>query len=375
MRKNLIKISASTFLLYGGLAVLVYFSLFLKNLGLNNAQIGLIVSLFSWTALFARPVGGRIADSLSVRTLLILGAMIFAISFFGLAIVGKNVPFIVGLRIAAGLGFAWYALGSLLQSVEGEELGKFTSNVSTLSVFYLLPYFIYPYIAIRIARGMGFSAMFLFGGISVILSIPIILSIKSLRRQKKIKEREPRRKFGSGIFLLGIMNFFMGWSVNIAFPFFPLLEKIRPSIDTGLFFTVVSFMAVIIRAYIGRKLPFWGQPDVLFPGFLAYSLGFVVAYFAKTTLVFLIAGVFTGIGVGTVYPNITAMTLRLAEEDYRGVTMGFVSSLGDFGFCTGPIIFGYLSYKIGLLPSFLLWAVVIGIVPFMFILQLRKRVK
>lgn len=372
MRKTLVKVSASTFLLYGGLAVLVYFSLFLKELGLNNAQIGVIVSLFSWTALFSRPVGGKIADSLSVRTLLLLGASVFAFSFFGLAAVGKNVTLIVALRVAAGLGFAWYALGSLLQSIEGEKLGNFTSNVSTLSVFYLLPYFIYPYLAIRIAKEAGFSLMFLFGGVSVLLSLPLIISIKRPIRKRR-NNSTSREKFRPEIVLLGMMNFFMGWSVNIAFPFFPLLEKVRPAIDTGLFFTVVSFTAVVIRAYVGRKFSFWGKPDVFFPGFFAYSLGFLVAYFAKTTPIFLIAGVLIGIGVGTVYPNITAMTLRLAEEGYRGVTMGFVSSMGDFGFCAGPIIFGYISYHLGLLSSFLVWAGVIAFVPLWFILQLRKK--
>ncbi|MCD6454272.1 MAG: MFS transporter [Candidatus Aminicenantes bacterium] len=372
MKKNLVKISVSTFLLYGGVAVLVYFSLFLKDLGLNDAQIGLIVSLFSWTALFVRPVGGKIADSLTTKTLLLLGAGLFSFSLIGLGFAGKNIPAIIALRIASGLGFAWYALGSLLQSVEGEELKNFTGNVSTLSVFYLLPYFAYPFIAIKIARSAGFKWMFLFAGFLAFLSIPLILSIKNPKRKPSEKKK---LRIKPGIIFLGVMNFLMGWCVNIAFPFVPLIEKIRPGIETGLFFTMVSAVAVAIRAYIGRKFSFWGRPAALIPGFLGYACGFFAAYFARNTLEFMAVGILIGIGVGIVYPNVTAMTLRCADQRYRGVTMGFVSSMGDLGFCTGPIIFGYLSFKLGLLNSFLLWAAIMATIPLIIVTSFGKTVK
>jgi len=370
MRKNLAKISLSTFLLYGGVSRLVYFSLFLKNMSLNDAQIGIIVSLFSWTALLARPIGGKIADSISVKFILLLGASIFSLSLFSLAAVGDRIPIIVILRITTGLGFAWYSLGSLLQSVEGARLRKFTSNVSTLSVFYLLPYFIYPYMAIRIAKKSGFPAMFVFGGISAAVSIPIILSIKNVNKKERTKVK---LKIRLEIFLLGMLNFFLGWSVNVAFPFIPLIEKVRPGVDTGLFFTVVSLLSVSIRAYLGRLLPSWGKPFILIPAFLSFSAGFVVASFAVNTPVFLVGGILMGIGIGSIYPNITAMTLRTAEETRRGVTMGFVSSMGDLGFCTGPIIFGFLSYKFGLMNSFLIWAGVIAILPLWFTIKLSRK--
>ena len=356
MKGNLWKISASTFLVYGGLAILVYFSLFLKELGLNNAEIGLIVSLFSWTALFSRPLGGRLGDRYSPKTLLILGAGIFSLSLFGFALVGKNIPFIIALRISTGLGFAWYALGSLLQSVEGERLEKFTGNVSTLSVFYLLPYFLYPYLGIRIARAYGFSWMFAAGGLSALASVPLILFLRKTDRRKTIRGK---LRITPEVFFLGLMNLLMGWSVNIAFPFIPLLEKVRPGVETGFFFTMVSAVAVFIRAYAGRKFSFWGKPGAFLPGFLGFALGFALSRFASSTFLLVLVGLLIGIGVGTVYPNITSITLKIAPSQHRGITMGFVSSMGDLGFCTGPIIFGYLSYKIGLLNSFLVWSAVV----------------
>ncbi len=359
MKNNLWKISASTFLLYGGLAILVYFSLFLKEIGLNNAQIGLIVSLFSWTALFSRPFGGRISDAFNPRTLLLLGAGLFSFSLFGLALAGKNIPIIVALRVSSGLGFAWYALGSLLQSVEGERLENFTGNVSTLAVFYLLPYFFYPYLGIKVARKFGFPWMFALAGLSALASLPLILSLKNPERRKKSRGK---LKISSGVFFLGLMNFLMGWSVNIAFPFIPLIEKVRPGVETGFFFTMVSAMAVLIRAFLGRKFRFWGKPLAFVPGFAGFVSGFILSYFASSTLQFLAVGFLVGIGVGTVYPNITSITLKIAQEEHRGLTMGFVSSMGDLGFCTGPILFGYLSYKMGLVTSFLLWGILIALV-------------
>ncbi len=352
MRKNLWKISASTFFVYGGLAILVYFSLFLKEIGLNDAEIGLIVSLFSWTALFSRPLGGRIADRYSPRSLLLLGAGIFSLSLFALSVVGKNVPLIVAIRISTGLGFAWYALGSLLQSVEGEKIERFTGNVSTLSVFYLLPYFMYPYLGIRIARIYGFGWMFALGGASVLVSIPIIFSLRKVERKSS---KRGNLKITPEVLFLGFMNLLIGWSVNIAFPFIPLIEKIKPGVETGFFFSMVSAVAVLIRAYAGRKFRFWGSPGAFLPGFLGFASGFVFAHFVSSTMHLIAVGFLIGVGVGTVYPNITSITLKIAPQEHRGITMGFVSSMGDLGFCTGPIIFGYLSFKLGLLPSFLLW--------------------
>ncbi|GEM_PF-2566225 len=372
MKNNLWKISASTFLLYGGLAILVYFSLFLKEIGLNNAQIGLIVSLFSWTALLSRPFGGRISDAFNPRTLLLLGAGLFSLSLFGLAMVGKNIPLIAVLRIGSGLGFAWYALGSLLQSVEGERLENFTGNVSTLAVFYLLPYFFYPYVGIKVAKKFGFSWMFALAGLSALASLPLILSLRNPERRRK---NRGKIKISSGVFFLGLMNFLMGWSVNIAFPFIPLIEKVRPGVETGFFFTMVSATAVLIRAFLGRKFPFWGRPSAFVPGFAGFASGFILSYFARSTLQFLAVGLLIGIGVGTVYPNITSITLKIAQEEHRGLTMGFVSSMGDLGFCTGPVIFGYISYKMGLVNSFLLWGFLLSIAFSILYALLHRRVR
>lgn len=358
-RRNLFLISTSTFFLYGSLSVFVYLSLFLKNLGFDDAIIGIVVSLFSWTSFLFRALGGKISDIYSPKKLLIAGSSFFLLSTIGFAIVKGSLPIIILLRILNGVGFSWFGLGSLLQSVEGSRQDRFTKNVTRLAVFYLFPYMLFPFFAEQIWRTWGFPAMFLFAALLCASSLPALFFIQETPRNK---EEKSNFRFSFPFPLFASWNFLFGWCVSASFSFTPLLKKIHPDIRTGLFFTVISILAVSLRAYLGMKIPVWGKPSIILPAFFSFALGFAGLSMTSSTTLLLISAIFAGAGLGTVYPNIMAMTLRSAPPCCRGRALGIVASVGDLGHSTGPMIFGLLSYSFGLKIAFLLWAILIAII-------------
>ncbi len=356
-KRNLLLISTSTFFLYGALSVFVYLSLFLKNLGFDDAVIGIVVSLFSWTSLLFRTLGGKISDLYSPKKLLIAGSSFFLLSTIGFALIKDSIVIIVFLRILNGVGFSWFGLGSLLQSVEGSRQERFTRNVTRLAVFYLFPYMLFPFLAEQIWRTWGFPAMFLFAAFLCASSLPALFFIRETPRKKEEKDDF---HFSFPLPLFASWNFLFGWCVSASFSFTPLLKKIHPDIRTGLFFTVISILAVSLRAYIGMKIPVWGKPSIILPAFLSFALGFAGLSLTSSTTMLLISAVSVGAGLGTVYPNVMAMTLRSAPPCCRGRALGIVASVGDLGHSTGPMIFGFLSYSFGLKTAFLLWALLVA---------------
>ncbi len=366
---NLALISASTFFLYGSLSVFVYLSLFLKSQGFNDATIGVVVSLFSWTALLFRVAGGRISDLYSPKKLLIAGSAAFLSSTIGFAFVGRSLPVIVLLRVLQGLGFSWFGLGSLLQSVEGLSREKFSRNVTLLAVFYLSPYILFPFIAEQIWKSAGFPRMFLFAAVLCALSLPGLLFLQTGEREPT---QEQNFRFSFPLPFFAAWNFLFGWCVSAAFSFSPLIKKLYPQLNTGSFFTTMAVLAVIMRAFLGIRIPLWGRPEILPPAFLSFAAGFLGLSLTNSQPLLIASAVFTGIGLGSVYPNVMALTLKHAPPCCRGRALGVVAAVGDLGHSSGPVVFGFLSYSFGLQKAFFIWWALISVLALLTFALYRK---
>jgi MFS family permease len=63
-----------------------------------------------------------------------------------------------------------------------------------------------------------------------------------------------------------------------------------------------------------------------------------------------------GIGIGILYPHLSALIVGGVASRERGKVLSLFGSSVDLGFAVGPLIFGWLYQSIGIRPSFILFS-------------------
>jgi MFS family permease len=79
--------------------------IYLKGLGAREAEIGVLVGAFGLSSLFLRLIVGQALLTYSERSIMMAGALVFAVSFFGCMVLPLFWPLFV-VRLFQGLAFA-----------------------------------------------------------------------------------------------------------------------------------------------------------------------------------------------------------------------------------------------------------------------------
>ena len=103
--------------------------IYLKGLGVQEAEIGVLVGAFGASSLFLRLIVGQALLTYSERSIMMAGASVFAISFFGCMILPLFWPLFV-VRLFQGLAFAFldtavlaFVVRTLPPAYTGQGLG------------------------------------------------------------------------------------------------------------------------------------------------------------------------------------------------------------------------------------------------------------
>ena len=131
----------------------------LREAGGSEAEVGLIIGVFSGTTVLLRPYIGARADVWGRRTFIVVGnvIMVLAGGLYGLA---RTVPLLLGVRVFHGLGWASFgtATNALVADVvprsrRGEAMGYY-------GMFSNLAMAIGPALGIGLMQGAGFATLF-----------------------------------------------------------------------------------------------------------------------------------------------------------------------------------------------------------------------
>jgi predicted MFS family arabinose efflux permease len=109
--------------------------------------------------------------------------------------------------------------------------------------------------------------------------------------------------------------------------------------SVGLFFSLYSISAVVIRLALGRLPDRFGPKRVLFPALAMLAIGF--SLLATTTEAGVaIAGVLCGLGHGFTFPILLGMVVSRTRPSERGAALALYSGLFDAGTLVGGPMFG-----------------------------------
>ena len=320
--------------------------------GLDQVQMGYVFSLGVFGMLFGAFFGGRIADYLGQKKVLMLSIGIFGV-FFSLSAIAPSLEILYVARFFTGLGLG--AAMPTMISVVGDEATEANRGKLNSLMYCGLPVgaIFVAGLAILLPE-VQWQTLFLIGGLTPLALIPFMAFIlkdkpkpvavaqvstevvpgmvQVLFKNQQYKNTLP---LWVGFFFTLMINYILiSWLPNLLME--QGLQK-QQALMVMLVFQVGAVIGTLALGYLLDRLKLWQMAVIIYSGlFVALSLLFTTTSIPMLVLAGVMGGIFSTGGQSILY--------GISPIFYSGtgkVTgVGSAISLGRVGAMTGPLLTG-----------------------------------
>jgi MFS family permease len=360
-----VTLCVATFLFYLGFQMLIpVMPLYAARLGAGEGQIGLIIGVFAFSAMFLRPVTGELADRIGRYPLVLAGSAIFGAAAIAYPALGWSISALIAIRVFHGIGMGLGPTAGTVMVADlapahrrGEAMGLYgMAGNASLAVA--------PYLGAALLERGGFAPAF--AG-SAGLELISLLVATQLPETRPPGARTPRSgRWVTGLFHAGalypsLLCFAMYFPFGAVFTFVPLFARQREIANIGPFFTAFALSAVVVRGLAGRLADRVGRRMVAAPSLGLAAGALLVLAGADATSEFIAAAVLLGLGFGAAQPAILAMTADRVPPEARGRALGTLYTALELAIGGGAVLLGLWAARRGYPSMFRLGAACTGL--------------
>lgn len=336
---------ANFFVFLGFQMTLPTLPIFVKEIGGSDQMIGIVVGIFTFSALLSRPYAGHALESRGRGFVYMVGIAIFtiAVSFYG---VTSGIIVLLILRIfhGAGFGLASTASGTIATDIIppsrlGEGMGYFGLSGN-------LALALGPALGLALVGHISFLSLFLICGALGFTSFLFASRI----RYKKV-EKSPHKSttvkfdvFEKSALPPAILLFFVTVTFGGIASFLPLLTAEKGIAGIEMYFIVYAIFLMVSRTFSGQIYDRKGHAFVFPPGIVLIFIAMVLLSWLPNTTTLLIAAAFYGTGFGMVQPALQAWAVSSASANRKGMANATFFSFFDLGVGMGAMLFGYIAF-------------------------------
>lgn len=347
--KDFILICIANFFVFLGFQMtLPTIPLFIEELGGNDQLIGLVVGVFTFSALILRPIAGHALESKGRAAIYLTGLAIFVLSIGSYAFT-LSIMFLFILRIIQGVGwgFSTTASGTIATDLipvkkRGEGLGYFGLSGNLAMAFG-------PSLGLILAEEFTFHTLFLicafFGLTAFLLSIPV-----KFKKGEQGTKRTVKTKWDlyekSALKPSWLVMFITVTFGGIA-TFLPLYAKENGVSGIQLYFFLYALALMLTRTFAGRIYDKKGHRAVFIPGALLILTAMLLLSWLPNNAVLYTAAILYGSGFGALQPALQAWSVEQTSPDRRGMANATFYSFFDLGIGIGAIFFGQIGHLFG----------------------------
>lgn len=338
---------------------------YLDSLG-GGEYKGLIISLFTLTALISRPFSGKLTDTIGRIPVMVFGGAIGVIAGVLYPVLASVTGFLI-LRLFHGLstGFKPTATSAFVSDVvsakhRGEAmgiLGVFTSSGMALG----------PMVGAYASEMIGINGVFYLSALVSFLSVAVVLGMKETLHDKV--------KLQKKLFKIKIQDFFEPRVLPVSLTFmlttipFGIILTLVPDLsdhlgisNRGSFFTVFVVSSILIRFLAGKVSDKHGRVPLLIIASFLIGVSIIIISMASTPFMFYSGAALFGVAAGMNSPTIFAWNIDRSLEEHRGRAMATLYIFLEFGIGSGAFFSGLIyannpdnfmySFGIGALAAF-----------------------
>lgn len=345
----------------------------MENLGTSGSLAGIVLSLYTISALCIRPFSGYLVDTFSRKPFYLVCYAFFCIIFAGY-VVGTTLVLFIILRIIHGVAFGLSTVSGSTVAVDimtserrGEGIGYFgmAANIAMA---------IGPVVGLWIQKNYSFNVLFMAAFFSSLIGFFTILPIKSIKKILPPQEEKQPLSFDRFILVRALpcvlLLFIAGIGYGSVLNYVGFYSETATfNSNAGAFFMIISIGIVIARLISAKAINNGKIVPMVFIGSGALILSFALFVVCKNALMLYLIAFLLGIGFGYINPAFQTMFINLAEHNQRGTANATYFTFWDFGIGFGTAIGGSIVEKLNFewLYSICTGLLIIGVIYFVLV--------
>lgn len=322
------------------------------RLGVNEAELGLLLLLVGTGAIISMPFAGWLTSKYGCRKILVISTTVFMLSLIGLSFFSS--PWAFGLSLFMfGASSGVVDVGMNIQAILVEK-ERNRSMMSGLHGMYSVGGF-FGALIISALLNLGLSPL------SAILCLTISLIVGLFLMARYLfpygHESKNRKSFAlpkGSILMLGILCFIMYMGDGVVLDWGALFMTTTKSIqpDTaGLSFAIFS-VAISIGRLFGDRLVEWiGIRKVMTGSGIIAAIGFIIVMEAPSAWIAFAGFVVVGLGAANLIPLLFTIASRQKKMPVP-LAISSVTTLGYLGLLIGPAMMGFIAHATSLYVVF-----------------------
>ncbi|SDQ10995.1 MFS transporter [Virgibacillus salinus] len=367
---------ANFFIFLGFQMTLPTLPLFVKELGGSDQLIGIIVGVFTFSALLLRPYAGHALESKGRGFVYMTGLAIFVLSVGSYAF-AASIVFLLIMRIMQGVGWglSTTATGTIATDLippkrRGEGMGYFGLSGNLALAFG-------PTLGLTLVGYISFTQLFL-----ICASLGFVAFLLSSRiHYKKVDQIAGKSTtvkfdiFEKTALQPAVLLFFITVTFGGITSFLPLYAEEKHILGIESYFLVFALFLMVSRTFTGKIYDKKGHVYVFLPGtVLIFGAMLLLAWLPSTFIMLIAAGMY-GLGFGSVQPALQAWSVDKAPDNRKGMANATFFSFFDLGVGLGAITFGQLAFMFNYSVIYLTSAasVLFSIILYLYLIIKTKR--
>lgn len=318
---------------------------FVVHLGGLETDVGIVMAIFTVSAMLARPLAGLLSDTRGRQGVLIVGLVIFII-----AVAGYNwstgIAALLAIRFLHGLGWGLCTTASGTIAADTIPLPRMGEGMGYFSLATAFSMAIAPAAGIYFITNLSFTHLFFTSAALAIAALILSLTI-SYRKVEHTTVSPRATLYEKSVLNTSLIIFLVTATYGAVVSFIVLYAAELGINNIGPFFIVFALTTLISRPLSGRLVDKKGYNVVIVPGMLLLVITMLVLAAANKMWVFLTSAALYGLGFGSVQPSLHSLAVRIAPSNRWGAANGTFFSAFDLGVATGAVFWGIVSQAVG----------------------------
>jgi MFS family permease len=307
---------------------------------------GLIIALFTVTAMVSRPFSGKLADRIGRIPVMAFGAIVCFVCGFLYPVLISLAGFFL-LRLVHGFSTGFTPTGAtayISDIVPVERRGEAMGIVGTAGTLGMASG---PAIGGVIGEAFSLTALFYTSSVLALASVALLIGMKetlparqrfapSMLRIRRTDLFEPR------VIIPCLVMLLTAYSYGAVYTLMPDFGEVVGIRNKGLLFTYFTVASLVVRLVAGKASDIYGRPAILRVSTVMMMIAMITIAFADARWPLILGVTLYGLAQGMTSPTLLAWATDLSDEQHKGRGVSSLYIFMEFGIFLGAIISGFL---------------------------------
>lgn len=345
---SFIAMGFANFCIVSSFGTFFLFPLFIRSHGGSESDIGIIMGVFSLSAVFCRPWVSEMVDRLGRKRSYTIGCSIMTVlPLVYLLLQGHLSDFyslLMLARIVHGIGLAICFTASFTYIADIVPQERLNEGIGMFGLTGLIGLAFGPVIGEIIILEYGFP--FFFPAATGIACLGL-LSHLPLADSYSVRVSQTHISFFSvlikrKILTVAVLAFLFGFSLAATGNFVSPFAKDQGVVFISLYYICYSLSAILTRLFGGRLADRTGESRIIPPAIILSGAGLFIMAFLGGAGILILSGCVTGCGHGFLFPCLSSFAVRNEPVSVRGKVNGVFTGGIDSGSFIGSFMLGYI---------------------------------